>query len=177
MEQQDELIIPFRGLALEVHHFHYDIDAAFFEELENSELQQGDVKVDLALDRQERMLILDFDIRGSIEVDCDRCLEPFAYPVEGRRQLIIKFGDHYEEEDDDIMVIPEAEYQIDVSRHIYDYIFLMLPLRKVHPDDEEGNPTCNTEMLSRLERHSGQTTPDSRWDALNDLKKKFNDKQ
>jgi uncharacterized metal-binding protein YceD (DUF177 family) len=175
VETQDDFIIPFKGLAIGEHSFHYEIDAAFFAELEYAELQNAEVSVDLQLERQERMLILDFDIRGSIEVECDRCLEPFPYAVEGQRQLIIQFGDHYEEEDDDIIVIPFDDHQIDITHHLYDYLLLMLPIKRVHPEGVQGKSSCNPDMLRKLERLSGQTGNDPRWDALNDLKKKWND--
>jgi len=177
VETQDDFIIPFKGLALGEHSFHYEIDAAFFAELDYAELQNAEVSVDLQLERQERMLILDFDIRGSIEVECDRCLEPFPFPVEGQRQLIIQFGDHYEEEDDDIIVIPSEDHQIDVTPHLYDYLLLMLPIKRVHPEDAQGRSGCNPDMLRKLERHGDPPGYDSRWDALNDLKKKWSDQK
>ena len=170
MEQQDDFVIPFRGLALEVHRFHYEIDGSFFEELDFSELQGADVIVDLDLDRQERMIVLDFDIRGTVDVTCDRCLELFPLPVDNRWQLIIKFGETYEEEDDDVIVIPHEQHQIDVTQYIYEYITLMVPIRKVHPDDEDGYSTCKPEMLRILEQHSDHGNTDQRWDALRRLK-------
>ncbi len=177
MEQQDDFIIPFRGLALEVHRFHYEIDGTFFEELDYSELQEASVIVDLDLDRQERMLVLDFDIRGTVNVTCDRCLDAFPLPVDNRWQLIIKFGEEYEEESDDVIVIPHEQHQIDVTQFLYEYITLMVPIRKVHSDDEDGNSTCNPEMLSILEQHSEHGDTDERWDVLRGLKNNLEDQE
>jgi len=170
VEQQDDFIIPFRGLALEVHRFHYEIDGSFFEELEYTELQGAAVNVDLDLERQERMLVLDFDIRGTVDVPCDRCLDNIAWPVDSRWQLIIKFGEVYEEESDDVIVIPHEQHQIDVTQYLFEYITLMVPIRKVHPDDEDGNSTCNPAMIRILEQHQEHEDTDQRWDALRGLK-------
>jgi len=170
VEQQDDFVIPFRGLGTGIHRFHYAIDGSFFEELEYSEIQEGNLTVDLTMDRQERMLLLDFLIQGTVDVPCDRCLEDFSLEVDDHPRLIVKFGDAYEEEDDDIIVIPHEEHQIDVRQHIYEYILLSLPLRRVHPDDELGQSTCDPDMLSALERLQVHPPADGRWDALSGLR-------
>jgi uncharacterized metal-binding protein YceD (DUF177 family) len=40
----------------------------------------------------------------------------------------------------------------------------------VHPDDENGNSTCDEEQISLLNQYSKRTTNDPRWDALKNLK-------
>ena len=44
----------------------------------------------------------------------------------------------------------------------------MIPIKKVHPDDESGFSTCNPEMLERL-NDFGEKKPDSRWDKLKNI--------
>jgi uncharacterized protein len=45
-----------------------------------------------------------------------------------------------------------------------------LPFRRVHPEDENGDPACNPEMIRKLEEHLGKQEykdqTDPRWDAL-----------
>ena len=85
-------IIPFAGLKEGIHDYAFDIDAAFFESFEYSEVKQGNVHVDVILERQERMLIFNFNIRGNVQVPCDRCLSSLDLTIEGHERLIVKFG-------------------------------------------------------------------------------------
>ncbi len=173
MEPLDDYIIPFKGLAEEVHQFHFEIDDAFFEELEYAEIQRGQVKVNLSMDKQERMMTLVFTLEGQLEVECDRCLEMFMMPVTGTRELFLKFGDAYQEEDDNIIILPREAYQFDVRPYLYEFLILLLPYRRIHPEDNMGQSTCDPAMLQLLNRHQTPEGTDARWDALRDLQNKL----
>ncbi|MFZ4401807.1 MAG: YceD family protein [Bacteroidales bacterium] len=163
-----QYILPFSGLSLDKHYYHFDIDGKFFAEFEYTEIEQASINVDLTLDRQERMLVLDFAINGSINVMCDRCLDNFDFTVDKHERLIVKLGDKWEEESEDILIIPESEHQIDISSYLYEYIVLMLPIKKTHPEDKDGNTKCNPEIINKLNELS-KPEPDSRWDSLKGL--------
>jgi len=163
-------VIPFRGLKIGDHHFDFMIDNRFFEAIEYAELAKGLVKVSLDLTLQERMMIFEFTLNGYVEVDCDRCLEPFAQPVEGQERLIVKFGDKFEEQSDEVIVILEGEYEFNLSPYIYEYINLLLPMQHIHPDDENGNSTCDKDMLGRLSHNDIEPEADPRWEILKKLK-------
>jgi uncharacterized metal-binding protein YceD (DUF177 family) len=165
-------IIPFRGLKQGVHQYEYHIGKEFFQRLEYAEVSNGNVNVDLELTKQERMLIFDFTIDGFVEVPCDRCLGEFNQVIAGKEKLIVKFGEEWEEESDDVIIIPEGEYQFDTSKYIYEYIMLLLPMQRIHPDDENGMTTCDQDMVNRLGSHPEVSETDPRWDALLKLKNK-----
>jgi uncharacterized protein len=82
----------------------------------------------------------------------------------------VKFGSGFFEEDDEIQVIPEGETHFDVSPFIYEYIHLLLPIRKVHPEDENGESRCNGEVVGRLDAPLADPEPDPRWEALKKLR-------
>jgi uncharacterized metal-binding protein YceD (DUF177 family) len=162
-------VIPFRGLQIDVHHYHFVIDRKFFESMEYADIADGNVEVDVTLDRHERMLIFNFDIKGTVVVPCDRCLEDFDLPIAGSDQLIVKFGEEYEEPSDDVVIIPETASEFNLSSYLYEYIVLMLPMQHIHPDDKKGRSTCNSEMLKRLTRQQEPKDHDPRWDPLKNL--------
>lgn len=163
-------VIPFGGLKPGNHQFSYEIDDLFFEQFEYSEIKRGAIKVSIDLEREEKMLVLHFSIEGTVEVNCDRCAVPFSFPVKGEETLIIKFGQDYHEEDDEIQIIPEGEKQLDVSPFIYEYIHLLIPSRKVHPEDENGISECDPEVIKRIEERENSSGPDPRWEVLKKLK-------
>jgi uncharacterized metal-binding protein YceD (DUF177 family) len=59
---------------------------------------------------------------------------------------------------------------------LYEAIELALPTQLIHPDDENGKPTCNSEMLQKLaeltpkEKEQNTTETDPRWEALKKLR-------
>ncbi len=171
MDYLKQFVIPFRGLKLGEHHFDFEIDDKFFDATETVDIEHGQVHVDVDLTRQERMLILECGIAGRVELKCDRCLEPYDQPVSGRERLIVKFGEDWDEESDEVIIIPESEYQIDISQYLYEFINLLIPMQHIHPDDENGNSTCDPDMIARLGQHSNEQASDPRWDALKKLKK------
>jgi uncharacterized metal-binding protein YceD (DUF177 family) len=167
-----QFVIPFKGLKPGEYQYDFDIDDLFFESFEYSELKKGQVHVHLDMMKEESMMDLRFRLEGKVTVPCDRCLEMMDLPVEGDEELIIKFGSDFHEESESIQVIPEGETQIDVSTFIYEYIHLLVPVRKVHPDDEEGNSSCDPEILKRIDTIMPPSEPDPRWEALKKLKPK-----
>ena len=57
---------------------------------------------------------------------------------------------------------------------VYESIMLALPIQVLHPDDENGNSTCNPEILKIMNEHSPDAKKedeiDPRWEALKKLK-------
>lgn len=169
MDYLKNFVIPFVGLSTGEHLFEYDIDDEFFASFEFSEIQRAKVRVNITLDKSERMMVLNFYMVGTLEVTCSRCAGEFDLPIEGEEILYIKYGQEYKEEDDNVIVVPEHESQINVAPFIYDYLSLMVPFRVVHPDDENGQSTCDPDIISRINTTIEKNDIDPRWDKLKDL--------
>jgi uncharacterized metal-binding protein YceD (DUF177 family) len=56
-----------------------------------------------------------------------------------------------------------------MSQYIYEYIHLLLPMRKVHGTDEDGNSLCNPDVISRITEEEHEPG-DPRWEVLRKLK-------
>ncbi|HPT14380.1 MAG TPA: DUF177 domain-containing protein [Bacteroidales bacterium] len=169
MNPLKEFIIPFVGLELGNHQFDFEVDDKFFEQFEYSQIHSARLKVTVLLEKQERMMIFNTEITGEVDAVCDRCGGSFMLPVDGSEQLIVKFGEEYSEESDDVVVIPATDYKFDLAPFIYEYSHLMLPARILHPDDENGNSTCDPDVLKRLSAMAPHDTVDPRWEALKNL--------
>lgn len=162
--------IPFKGLSIGVHNYQWTIDKKFFEAIENPEFEDSNLAIAMNLDKQERIMVLTFSIQGKVDVICDRCLEDLEIPVDVQEEIFVKFGTEREEEDDNVIILPESEYQIDVSQMINEFITLAMPLKKAHKEDENGVVGCNKDVIKKLEEHSRKKTTDPRWDKLKDIK-------
>ena len=179
MQNRREYIIQFVGLAIGEHLYEYVITDKFFEDREYSEIKKSNITLKINLLKQSAMMVLHFDISGTVKADCDRCTEEFDLPIQGNYKLIVKVGGSLTgDEDDDIITIPANEHELDLSQHIYEYIALSLPIKRVHPDNEEGEPTCNKEMLKKLSsflieeekvEEKEEESTDPRWDDLKNI--------
>jgi len=169
-----DFIIPFSGLKAGNHPFAFKIEDQFFEQFEYSEIRKGNIHVDCMLEKQQRMMVLHFDLKGEVEVPCDRCGEEFNLPVEGSQKLIVKFGTDHKEESEDILVITDKEHELDVSQFLYEYVHLLLPFRKVHGTDENGNSLCDPEVIRYINEEEIEHPVDPRWEALRKLKEDQN---
>ena len=158
------------GLALGSHSYQYEINDDFFADRDYSEIQQGKVAVSVDIDRQETMLTLQFGIKGTVRVACDRCADEFNLPIEDERDFFIKLGTINAEESDDVAVVDPDAHDFDISSLIYEFIILAIPMHRVHPEGE-----CNPEVIAMLtaEAEPAETeeeTIDPRWAALKDIK-------
>jgi uncharacterized metal-binding protein YceD (DUF177 family) len=161
--------IPFKGLALGTRQYSFKIGNKFFNTIEYSEIKKGDVTADVELIKESTMLIFNFSLKGSVELNCDRCLENYHQPIKGNFKLIVKFGEQPEELSDEIITISNDDTDFDLTHYLYEYIVLLLPLKHVHPDDENGNPACSVDMLNQIAEYSEKKS-DPRWAALKNIK-------
>jgi uncharacterized metal-binding protein YceD (DUF177 family) len=170
--------ISFKGLKDGLHKFEYQIGASFFGLFKEPLVENGKLNAVVTLNKSQKLLIVDFDIKGTVNSICDKCLGPLEIEVESSERIYFNFGIEYAEQSEEIIVLPYEEHQINVAQWIYEFIILNLPLRHVHADDENGNPTCDAGMIEKLgeyivgedkisEKKEGISDP--RWDALKKL--------
>ncbi len=152
MSRLTDCTIPFKGLKQGKHELEFEISDRFFSEFEGSEITKGNLMANVLLEKNSTFLKLDVHISGDAEVVCDRCLETFYTPVEYTGNLFVKFSEREAyEEDDDVIFLPPSESELDLKQYLFDWICLSLPVRRIHPDDENGNSLCNPEMLKKLD--------------------------
>ncbi len=170
--------IPFKDLEQgRIHKFEFDVNNDFFENFEYSEYKEGQVKVLVELTINPDNLVLEFYLSGKIKVVCDVCLGEFFHPIDYHTTLYVKFGDYNTQwfDYDQEIVINRAESNINIAKHIYDFINLALPIKKVHPLDQNGRPTCDPVMLEKLDElkpghhEEKEQDIDPRWEQLKKL--------
>ena len=174
--------IPLRSLAEGDSSYDFSIGRDFFAAFENSMVDDGDLSAHVDLHKTAQMVTMDFTIEGVIRTQCDICLGDLDYELEecGGR-ITLRLGDHYEEVSDELYEVDEHDEELDLSQWIYEFICVSLPIRFEHPLSEDGEPTCDPEMLAELDKYlvtendEGELKPvdegrtDPRWDALKGL--------
>ena len=177
METKKDFVVKFSGLKSGSYDYKFELDDDFFSGYGNENLQKGKVVFDIVLEKKEKLMKFEADFSGTLNSFCDRCLKPLDIPVSGHETLYVEFGDEGDESDNDsILIIPESEYQLDLSQFMYECVATSVPMRNVHPDDENGTPTCDGDMLKFLSteemepKNSATTVTNPIWDKLKDLK-------
>jgi uncharacterized protein len=172
MSESSQYIISFSGLVAGEHEFKYNINDTFFKELEFSEVKRGNINVVVTLNKQSTTLLLNINLKGFVGEVCDRCAEDFDMALESTRQLVIKLGSTELIEEDDIIYFPTSQHEIDLKHYIYESIILALPLKRMHPEDENGKSNCDPEVLKKLKELSvgEEEGTDPRWAALKNIK-------
>ncbi|WP_142784603.1 YceD family protein [Changchengzhania lutea] len=175
MKPLKEFTIPFVGLKIAKHHFEYDIEQSFFEYFEYEDFNNVDVKVNVVLDKKSTLLELHFEISGTVNVNCDLTNEPFNQAIDNEFDLVVKFGEAYNDENEDILIVSHGTYEINIQQYIYELIVLSVPTKRIHPGVEDG--TLDSDILDKLEELSpkqdrkieSEQDIDPRWNTLKKL--------
>jgi len=177
MRVSNEFLIPFIGLKLGKHQFEYQINKKFFEDFGYDEFESCDIKVNVVLEKKSTMLELHFKHKGTIHVPCDLTNEMFDLPVKGKINLFVQFGEAFNNDNEELLILPHGEHQVDISQYIYEMIALSIPLKRIHPGVKDG--TLKTDILDKLDElkvnakeqkaDAKQEETDPRWDQLKKL--------
>jgi uncharacterized metal-binding protein YceD (DUF177 family) len=178
MEELKEFTIPFVGLKVGEHTYNFKIDNTFFEHFEYDEFNNANIHLGLLLNKKATLLEFSLSFKGSVNVNCDTTNEPFNQKVDGHYHFVVNFGEEFNDENEDILILPHGSHEINIQQYIYESIVLAMPTRRVHPGIEDG--TLKSEILEKLEELSPkleaeteEESTDPRWD---DLKKLLTDK-
>lgn len=164
-----EFEIVFSGLSRGEHHFDFELNDAFFEFFGYTEYSNLKGKATVALNKQNTFLELAFSFVGTVQVFCDRTNLPFDQQISNSFNVLVKFGDEYNDEDDERIILPHGEHKIDVGQQLYELVVLSIPQKNIHPDVISGKikPEIEVDEEPEIELENKETDP--RWDKLKDL--------
>ena len=163
--------IQFGNLGFGIHRSDLEISNSFFEKHNNEDITDANVKIRLEVERKENLVILHFEMEGTLYSNCDVCLEEISIPVHHSEKLFLKIVPNpHESDDENIVFISENAHSYNVEQVIFEYLYAQIPMRKVH--GEIGDQVCNQEMLSLIEKAKAKSAKqeDARWNALKNIK-------
>ncbi|MBQ0113605.1 MAG: DUF177 domain-containing protein [Bacteroidales bacterium] len=171
MFEKKDYVIQISKLVKGENHLQLLIDRELFEEFECEDALAIDVKLDMQVIKNERMIEFHFSFAGTMQVECGRCLSPVTLPIEKTSDLYVKFGESYDEPDINEWIIPEGENDIDILSYVYEELRVEIPISPVHKNIGE----CDKEMIERLEKNNLESQKDKeeidpRWEKLKGLK-------
>ena len=167
----EQFKIDLKALAEDVTPLEWQLDDQFFGLLEGAQLQHGSVHVSGSIRKAVGFYELLLHAEGNVQVPCDRCLEPMDQPIEADQRLVVKLGDTYTDDDDEVITVDEAHPVLDTAWLIYETVALAVPIQHVHQPGD-----CNDAMMRVLEEHSTARSSDAdaqeidpRWQKLREL--------
>lgn len=187
MEKFRNYDVSFSGLSLGAHEFEFEVKQSFFDLFEfEQDFDAPDLKIQLILDKKNNFLDLFFKLSGTVELACDLTNESYRDHISNEAEIIVKFGEEYDDSDDEVWVVPHGEHTVNISQMVYEMTLLALPNKRIHPDVKSGK--SHSEMLDLLEQYSlheeieeedwteesNEEEMDPRWEALKKLKNNNN---
>tara|TARA_X000000950_G_C13537353_1_gene506169 strand:+ start:46 stop:582 length:537 start_codon:yes stop_codon:yes gene_type:complete len=172
MKDLKQFNIQFVGLKEGKHQFDYSIDNKFFEAFNYDEFTSSSIKVSLNFVKKSTLFELNFITEGTVKVPCDVTNELYDQEIDSELPLVVKFGPEYNDDNEEILILPHEAYEFNVAQFIYEMIVLAVPNKRVHPKVLDGTMESETlEKLKELEIKEEKTveTTDPRWDKLKNL--------
>ena len=173
MSKKDKFFIDIYNLKNGEHQYTFDIDDQFFSYFGDFLTEHGKGEAGITVDKTDHLINVLFDIDVKVELTCDRTLEQFEYPIQKQEKLIFKYGEEEKELDADIIMITRETQRINLGRHLFDYIGLSIPYKKLHPrfagEDKEQDELI---FQTRSDEEENTNAEDPRWEALKKLKNK-----
>lgn len=145
--------LPLKSLGGGVHEFDYKLDKQFFANMENADVRDADLDVHLVVEHHNDIYALAFTISGTVTLLCDRCLDDLVLPIDTTYNINVEYGDDYNDESDDLLVIPQGDNFLNVAYMLYDTVVLAIPIKHVHPLGK-----CNRAMSALLKKHRAHGT-------------------
>ena len=172
MKHLKEFNIQFVGLKEGSHLFEYEINSKFFEAFNYDEFESSSIKISLEFIKKSTLLELTFTASGYVEVPCDVTNELYNQIVQDVFRLVVNFGPEFNDDNEELLILPHEAYEFNVAQFIYELIVLSVPSKRVHPKVLDG--TMNSVALDKLKeleikevKTVEQTDP--RWDKLKNL--------
>jgi uncharacterized metal-binding protein YceD (DUF177 family) len=166
--------IAFSGLKTGKHDFKFEINQEFFDLFETEqEFFNPEINVDVFLDKHTTFLEFYINVSGTVQLICDISNDEFSENISNDLKVLVKFGEEYDDSNEDIITIPHKDSEFNIANLIYEAVVLSIPMKKLAPSVRD-----NDEYQKLLDQYSPQITEedeeeqsiDPRWAALKKLK-------
>ncbi|MBR1877421.1 MAG: DUF177 domain-containing protein [Paludibacteraceae bacterium] len=146
MSEQNPYIIDLSRLPVGVHRFDIQLDDDFFASIEKTEILGGKVSAQATLNLREEDYSLRIAVHGTVNVVCDRCLDPMPLEIDDEQEI---FSEDEEDANSDTFDHSASRHAtVNLSWLAYEIACINIPLVHCHP---EGG--CNPQMDLLLQSH------------------------
>lgn len=162
--------IKFSGLTLGEHSFDYQMNNEFFGLFDYHEFEKSNLSAKVHLKKKPNGLDLQISINGEITIPCDISTDLYDQPIEAVTEVVVKFGDEFDDTNEAVLILPHGEYEFNIAQYLYELAVLTVPLKRVSLEALEGLKGKEIrEKLEDLSPEREEETSDPRWDKLKNL--------
>ena len=158
-----EFKLPLKTLNKGEHTYTYHLGKVFFTNMESTDIRNADIDVALKVIYNGDIYNLDFEVKGTVVVACDRCLDDLEWPIDTEYNISVKYGEDYNDDSDTLLEIPFGDNELNVAYMLYDTVSLAIPIKHVHPAGK-----CNRAMTTLLKKHRAAGEYDDETDEIID---------
>ena len=160
------MIIKYTNLSEGVHNFEFDKE---FHKIGLEKPFFGAVKLKTRLDKSHSQIVVDNKILLKALLTCDRCGKEFEADLNNDFQIIYFFDkDRVKEDDVNIKYLPPEEDSIDLTKDVYEYSMLSIPLKVLCSEN------CTNPSKYIVDNKDDDEKIDPVWEPLLKLKNKSN---
>ena len=164
--------VAFTGLKNGKHEFKFEVEQSFFDLFETEqEFTNAHINVDVALEKHTTFLDLEVTISGKVDLICDITAEEFSHPINNSIKILVKFGEEYDDSNEEIITIPHGDSAFNIAQIIYEAVMLSIPMKKISPNVNDEDIELIEKFSPKIEENKEHEV-DPRWEALKKLKDK-----
>ena len=162
--------IEFSGLKNGKHEFRFEIDKKFFQLFDTEqEFTEPKIVAEILMDKHTTFLEFKIKTSGTVNLVCDITNENFEHPIEHEIEVLVNFGEEYDDSNVDVVTIPKTDHAFNASQLIYEDVMLSIPMKKVSPNISDEDFEI-LEKFSPKDAVEEEPEIDPRWEALKKLK-------
>lgn len=167
--------VSFSGLKNGKHNFRFEIDEAFFQLFDTEqEFTNPKIEADVLIDKHSTFLEFFIKTKGEVELVCDITNQPFNHTIENEIKVLVKFGEEYDDSNEEVIQIPMNDHAFNIAQLIYEDVMLAIPMKKISPEVTEEDLEILEQFSPKIQEEDEEEEHESdpRWDALRKLKDK-----
>ncbi|MFZ0389424.1 MAG: DUF177 domain-containing protein [Calditrichia bacterium] len=159
-------------------HHHYESTIAGGElHFYHDEVFPNDVDVVVDLEKFAKNLSCRVAFKTKAHYICDRCLTEFEKEIKDRFTVLFHLGqDDFETDEDDVVLLPPEQKEIDLSPFLLENLILSVPMKTVCREDCKGLCSGCGVDLNKESCTCDVEEFDPRWDKLREIKNNYKEK-
>ncbi|NPA43069.1 MAG: DUF177 domain-containing protein [Chlorobi bacterium] len=122
------------------HTYAYKLSQSFFDMFDFADFDKAEIDVKVVVVKSGNLMKFNMESEGSVELPDDRTGHLYRQPVKGNLQFLVKYGETFNDDDDELIIIPYNQGLFNIAQQIYEMAVLSVPMKHLDPSrpaDEE----------------------------------------
>lgn len=126
------------------------VTQSFFDLFDfTQEFDNPTIEVNSSIIKHSTFLEVTIETIGNVILKCDISDEAFEQEIQNKIKILVKFGDEFNDENEDILILPHGAHSLNIAQLIYEGVLLSIPMKRFHPRYINGFEDKYTELLDK----------------------------